>query len=79
MFYLIVSYLKTNINLILNNFKISYMDIFNVKPIILDSVKNHMNWKTNMIAELIDCKNGICVTNLNSKEISDIIYDLCVC
>ena len=72
------SFIKTNLNYILENYSINYHDIFNKKP--LDLTTNYRNdWKTKIISELIECREGMKQSILSFKEISDMIYELCVC
>ena len=73
------SYVKRNINIIIDSYKIRYCDLFNERLLRIDmSIDTYTDWKTNIITELINCRDGIAESILNFEEINHVIYDLCV-
>ena len=75
------SYVVSNINKFVNNFNITYAEVFSsskrrVKNVISQLYENE-DWKINMIIELLEVKDGIHELDLEKDIVDEILINLC--
>ena len=68
----------TNVNTILNKFKINYHDLLTLQKAQIKRIFKNCNdepdWRSNLIKELLYMREQQCSSNLSLDEINEIIY-----
>ena len=76
------SYSVSNLNIIIGEIGIFYSEIFSLrrtdikKKVLLKS--DIGNWKTALLRELMETRDGIRVTSLSNEEVDDMINYICI-
>ena len=70
------SYFKKNINIIINNFNLTYNDLVKIKHFNLEGMKGE-TWKPNILTELLKMRDERSFKLLTPQEVDFMIFTLC--
>ena len=72
------SYMLTNVNTILEKFKIHYHDLFNLQKSHIKKIIKNFNdepdWRSNLVKELLCMREKQCSSNFSIDQINDTLY-----